>query len=281
MIRVTARSHTKGEYLLPEDTLLPLFVVSCGHQYHFNKDFSIHRPHGRPDYQLLYIYHGCGHFLRNGVWEKVPAGSIVLYPPRQPQIYTYLAEEDPEIYWIHFSGTHIPSLLSSFRIQDSLIGIHPALEQVFEEIILELQLHKLRFQDVARADLCRLLALINRFAQLQDKPQTDNPLIDRLIAQLHRCYMDAWDIRSMAAFCHLGIDHFSHRFKDAVGMAPMQYLTRLRMERAKELLLTETLSVSEVAGLVGYKDPLYFSRVFKKFTGISPGMFHGNRRNME
>ncbi len=277
MIRITARSHSTGDYLLPEDALLPLFVVSCGHQYHFSKDFSVRRPEGRPDYQLLYLCEGCGHFLRDGVWEKVPSGSLILYPPHEPQVYTYLAEENPEIYWIHFSGSDIPSLLSSFQIRDSHIGIHPALKQVFEEIILELQLHKFRFQDVAGADFHRLLALFNRFMHVQDSAQTDNSPIDRLITQLHRHYMDDWDIRAMADFCHLGVDHFSHRFKDTVGVSPVRFLTGLRVERAKELLLTESLSVSEVARLVGYQDPLYFSRVFKKFTGISPGMFHGNR----
>ena len=277
MIRITARSHSTGDYLLPEDALLPLFVVSCGHQYHFSKDFSVRRPEGRPDYQLLYLCEGCGHFLRDGVWEKVPSGSLILYPPHEPQVYTYLAEENPEIYWIHFSGSDIPSLLSSFQIRDSHIGIHPALKQVLEEIILELQLHKFRFQDVAGADFHRLMALINRFMHVQDSAQTDNSPIDRLITQLHRHYMDDWDIRAMADFCHLGVDHFSHRFKDTVGVSPVRFLTGLRVERAKELLLTESLSVSEVARLVGYQDPLYFSRVFKKFTGISPGMFHGNR----
>ena len=281
MIRITARSHSTGDYLLPEDAQLPLFVVSCGHQYHFSKDFSVLRPNGRPDYQLLYLCSGCGHFLKNGVWEKVSAGSIILYTPHQPQIYTYLAEDNPEIYWIHFSGCNIRSLLEAFQIHDSLIGTHHALKQVFEEIILELQLHKFRFQDIAGADFHKLLALVNRFMQLQDKPQTDNPLIDHLITQLHSHYMDTWDKRAMSDFCHLGIDHFSHRFKDTIGVSPMRFLTSLRMERAKELLLTESLSVSEAARLVGYQDPLYFSRVFKKFTGISPGRFHGNRERID
>lgn len=45
--------------------------------------------------------------------------------------------------------------------------------------------------------------------------------------------------------------------------------------------MTEGLSVSEVAALVGYKDPLYFSRMFKKATGVSPKLFHGNRWLMD
>ena len=275
MIRVAARSHNVGNYILPGDALLPVFVVSCGHQYHFNKDFSIRRPDGRPDYQLLYVYKGCGHFFINGTLRTLPAGSIILYMPEEPQIYTYRAEDNPEIYWIHFLGTQSCSLLESFQIRNCLIGTHRTIKQLFEEIILELQLHKPRFHEVAVAGFYKLLALINRFMELQYQPQINSALIDQLIAQLNKRYMESWDIHTMADFCHLSIDHFSHQFKKAAGSAPIQFLTNLRMEQAKEL------SVSEVAELVGYKDPLYFSRVFKKATGTSPKMFHGNRRNFE
>ena len=89
--------------------------------------------------------------------------------------------------------------------------------------------------------------------------------------------MEPWDISAMSRFCNLSTDYFSHQFKTLTGYAPVQYLNRLRIEKAKELLLTEDLSVSEVAALVGYKDPLYFSKAFKKATGSSPKMFHGNR----
>ncbi len=277
MIRVAARYHHTGDYILSGDALRPLFIVSCGYQYFLSKDFSIRRPEGRPDYQLLYMYKGCGHFLLDGNWRTVGEGSLILYKPTDPQVYTYRAADHPEIYWIHFLGLESVSLLETYEIRDAFIGRHRTLKQIFEEIILELQLHKPMFHEIAMADFHKMLALINRFMQLQYKPRINSPLIDQLIAELGKRYMEEWDIRAMADYCHLSMDHFSHQFKKAAGLSPIQFLTQLRIEQAKELLLTESLSVSEVSQLVGYQDALYFSRVFKKATGTSPRMFHGNR----
>ena len=68
--------------------------------------------------------------------------------------------------------------------------------------------------------------------------------------------------------------YFSHTFKQRMGVPPMQFLNRLRIEKAKEFLTANSMSVSTVARLVGYEDPLYFSRVFRKSTGIAPHKFY-------
>lgn len=53
----------------------------------------------------------------------------------------------------------------------------------------------------------------------------------------------------------------------------MRYLTELRVNKAKELIATNTMNLSTIAPMVGFSDPLYFSRVFKKTTGIPPTEF--------
>lgn len=281
MIRVAGHARDTGSAVYLEDTEKPLFVNCCGYQHFMTKDFSIQRPSGRLDYQLLYIYKGCGHFFLEGNWQMIPAGNIVLYRPSEPQIYTYYAQDTPQIYWLHFVGTEIPSLLDTYQIENCFIGKNRLLKQLFDGIILEFQLRKPFFQDIAQSDFYKLLPLIHRLHLSQSSPTEGSDSIDQLIINLNKHYMDAWAINSMARFCNLSPDYFSHQFKNCTGYSPVQYLNRLRIEKAKEMLLTESLSVSEVAALVGYKDPLYFSKAFKKATGSSPKMFHGNRLRFE
>lgn len=64
--------------------------------------------------------------------------------------------------------------------------------------------------------------------------------------------------------------YFSKIFKDESGENFTEYLTRIRMDKAKELLENETLSIREVGVMSGYSDPNYFSRIFKKHLGITP-----------
>ena len=55
-----------------------------------------------------------------------------------------------------------------------------------------------------------------------------------------------------------------------MGVPPLKYLTSIRIARAKELLTGTDIPISEIGELVGYDNPLYFSKIFKKNTGLSP-----------
>ena len=71
----------------------------------------------------------------------------------------------------------------------------------------------------------------------------------------------------------LSYSYFKELFCKAYGIPPVKYVTALRIERAKELLITGLYSVTEIAGLCGFRNIYYFSNVFKKLVGISPKDF--------
>ena len=68
----------------------------------------------------------------------------------------------------------------------------------------------------------------------------------------------------------MSTSHFIRTFKTQVGYSPLAYQTRLRIERAKDLLQATDLRVSEIAQRIGYQNPMYFSSTFKKHTGMTP-----------
>jgi transcriptional regulator GlxA family with amidase domain len=67
--------------------------------------------------------------------------------------------------------------------------------------------------------------------------------------------------------------YLNRLFKQELGLSPWDYLNRFRVGQAKELFRQTHGSVKSISGQVGFKDPKYFSRVFRKLTGLSPSEF--------
>ena len=64
--------------------------------------------------------------------------------------------------------------------------------------------------------------------------------------------------------------NFAKVFRDAYGVSPKQYLTQLRMERARELILSNRYTVSQIAQMTGYGEIYHFSKAFKQENGVTP-----------
>lgn len=276
MINVSGHLRDKRRIVGFVDTVNPIAVNCCGWQVFNTKDYSQQRGNGRLDYQIIYIYKGVGHYFLNGKWVSLSAGNLLLFRPSEPQIYSYYASEKPTIYWIHFTGTECDALLEKYNIQNCYIGENLVLKTLFQDIITELQLKKVLYEDIVINDFCKMLTVICRSRQQLLMPSENNFSIDRLIVQLNQRYMDKWTVSSMADYCKLSEGYFAHMFKKRMRISPMHFLNELRIEKAKNLIAANTMSISTIASLVGFDDPLYFSRVFKRITGIAPQNFQQN-----
>ncbi|MCZ8523878.1 MULTISPECIES: helix-turn-helix domain-containing protein [Paenibacillus] len=83
-------------------------------------------------------------------------------------------------------------------------------------------------------------------------------------------YREPLTLEALAQMAGLSVSHYSRLFKKYIGYSPIDYLTHLRVDRAKELLVLSDYRLKSIAGSVGYTDEFYFSRIFKKVTGESP-----------
>ncbi|MDO4269855.1 MAG: response regulator [Eubacteriales bacterium] len=116
-----------------------------------------------------------------------------------------------------------------------------------------------------REGVCEQLRSLNEEKSLQEtRPITE---AKRYIQQHYQQALRLEDVSSAVGF---NATYFSVLFKKETGQNFMDYLTELRINKSKELLCTDTLSVQDVAEQVGYHDLKYFSRLFKKTTGVSP-----------
>ncbi len=264
------------------DKSKPLVVGSCGtyHLYTIPK-LPTHRPKGRLDFQLLYIVSGKAHFYfdNSETDTVVTAGHMVLYRPKEPQRYIYYGTEQTEVYWVHFTGKNVRQLLRGYGITDDMrvipTGTSLVFAGLFRQMILELQ----RCQDYYPEALTLLLRhlFIRIHRELTRDPRRRNEYLDTemelAMQYFNEHYNQDINIEAYAADRGMSVSWFIRSFKQYTHTTPMQYLVTRRVMNAQILLETTNYSITTISTLVGYDNPLYFSRIFRKQKGISPSAY--------
>ncbi len=261
-----------------EDTVHALSVASCGvYRLTHQPVMATLRAEGRRDYQLLYISAGSAWFCLDDGQVEIPAGHMILYRPFERQQYSYYAKDAPEVYWVHFSGYEAPKILDKIGFSDThvlLCGMSFHYPELFRQIIMELQLKRPCFEELLCSYLRQLFTKIQR-NQLESSADKYRNLEDMEVAvhYFNEFFMRDISIEEYASLQHMSVSWFIRSFKQYMGLTPMQYITSIRINKAKELLKNTNCSIQEVSTLSGYENPLYFSRIFRKYTGFSPSRY--------
>ena len=260
-----------------KDKSRPLIVTSCGtYRLKTVKRLPTWRPKGRLDYQLLYIVSGKGHFYFHGEDRVVYAGRMVLIQPRQEQRYEYFGEDKPEVYWVHFTGSDVKNILRSYNIpmDDPIFysGASSTYSYLFKEMIHELQTCKTGYEELLTMYLRQIFLLVQRTRQ-EERPTVSTYIQEEMEfarRYFNEHYNEPITIQEYAESRNMSVCYFQRNFKQIVKHTPMQYLLTIRVNNAASLLETTDYSMAEIAAIVGYEDPLYFSRLFRKIKGVSP-----------
>ena len=262
-----------------KDSSTPLVVGSCGtYRLKTRPKLPTYWQKGRRDYQILYVANGKTHFWFDGREEIVSTGHMVLYKPEEIQKYVYYLEDNPEVFWIHFTGSDVKNILAYHGISlDEHVfycGVLPDYKALFRKIIQELQLCRYGYEDYIASLFNDILLLVDR-QQHEQKKTTGNvqEQIERAAAYFNENYNTKISIDDYAESLHISTNWFIHNFKQYAGMSPAQYILSLRMVNAQSLLERTTYNIKEISEIVGYENPLYFSRVFKKEIGKSPAQY--------
>ncbi|MFT3850221.1 MAG: helix-turn-helix domain-containing protein [Propionivibrio sp.] len=124
-----------------------------------------------------------------------------------------------------------------------------------------------------------LSAMLKRFAECVFTPRSTRhaDLIQKAIQYLNAHYARPIDLSTVSAHLHMSAAHFSKVFKEETGHGFVHFLNQLRVERSKDLLRDHSIRLAGIAEMVGFDDQSYFTKVFRKHTGMSPGQYRRNR----
>ena len=264
------------------DKSRPLIVGSCGtYRLYTRPRLPTHRPKGRLDFQLLYIASGKAHFYFDKSEQDtvITAGHMVLYRPREPQRYVYYGEDQTEVYWVHFTGNNVKNILRHYGITNDMrvmdTGTSLEYAGIFKQMIQELQRCQTHYPELLTLLILQLLIRIER--QIGRDHRRKDVYLDTEMERAMQFFNDNYNtqisVEEYAAARGMSVSWFIRSFKQYTHATPMQYLVERRMANAQMLLETTGYNITEIGNLVGYDNPLYFSRVFKKQKGVSPSEY--------
>jgi len=270
-----------------KDKSQPLIVGSCG-TYHLFKQprLPTWRPKGRIDYQLLYIAAGKAHFyFKENEDTIVKAGNMVLYRPKEMQKYVYYAEDQTEVFWVHFTGSNVKQILKRHHFPTSghviYTGTSAEYQNIYRKMIQELQLCRPHYKELLAVFLLQLFALMDRHPGdnkvMNSYVQNE---IEHAVSYFNKHYNLNISIEEYAASRNMSTSWFIRNFKLYNGMTPLNYILSIRIANAQSLLETTKYNITEIAAITGYDNPLYFSRLFKKYTGLSPSLYRKQSNNI-
>ena len=232
-----------------------------------------HRWTGIRDHYLIhYVLAGSGVFRTRGMELRLAAGGgFTIFPGEYAD---YEADEaDPWKYcWIGFHGTTVRQHLESVGMTPfSPIFTYDG-DSALGDCILDCM--EAARQPVGREFALRSIAY--RLLQLLAQQQAPRPTNSRAayvagaISFLNRNFSHPVTIAEVAGYVGIDRRYLAEVFRSATGCSPQEYLLKLRLAKARELLADTELSIAAVARSVGYTDALYFSRLFHRKTGTAP-----------
>lgn len=239
----------------------------------------VSRPGGDWSYTLLLCHHGAGILDLADSRHRMTRGTFAVLRPFEFHAY----EADPvdpwTLYWIHFTGRMAQEYYDTLTAGGSrtCTTVEPdlALVETFERIRHALA-NDCSYRSLLQGSallhllLCDLHALINRPVQA---PHDVRTRILRIVRALQDNPGSNLTIHELAGAAHMSAMYFSAKFRELTGQSPRCFISRIKMQRACELLAGSQLKVECIARTVGYDDPYYFSRAFKRVVGATPSEY--------
>jgi len=228
-------------------------------------------------YRLWYIKEGEGLLSAEGKAYEVHAGQLYLLPPGSELSLDSLAQPEIGIYWCHFRASMGDSqffeLLQLPFCVDSVHG--ERIMASFDSLIHAFHSTSLSSDLRVRAGMLEIIAYYLDYCQLQEEilRRIDSlEMIQRVLEYIDGHLAGTIGVEELAKLAYLHPNYFISFFKNAVGLSPIQYVNKRRMEEARKLLEQTDRAVNEVAGQVGLQNH-YLSRLFKQYMGLSPSHY--------
>lgn len=235
----------------------------------------------RKDYQLIYVLGGPLHYYDNDGTEHIAQpGNFLLYKPYEYQHYTIYKDEGTSFFWCHFGGDLVEGLLTEYHLFNKRVittNENPTFRKLLYLMRSNLTQKQPYFTEMNKLYLQELITSIARTNKIKNTQKEYPENLVTALEYIQDHYHEEIKITQLTRICMTNHKALSKLFNEYLGEPPTKYLTNFRIQKAKMLLLQTNHKINEIALAVGFSDPLYFSNVFHKMTGLSPREFRNQK----
>lgn len=246
--------------------------------------------------ELTYVLSGKGKYIVEGKEYLVSGGDLLIgNPGLHHQFIVTDEKEAPLEVYIGVSDLHFVDMpRDSIVLMDNQPILHckselrQELNQLCHLMVAEYQTRKSGRYYMLRAYLMQMLLLIVREIRGEKEEEQNgyifesknkSYIVKKIITYLNENYASHISLDEIARNMYLSPVYISKLFKEETGESPINYLIQIRLDKAKDILLTDNYgSIKSVASAVGYEDVYYFSKLFKKYYGVAPAYYRKQRK---
>ncbi|MBQ8672939.1 MAG: helix-turn-helix transcriptional regulator [Bacteroides sp.] len=262
--------NTVGNQVIPPNSPYPLKDHPSGYYFNIQKGRILR------EYQLVYITKGRGLFTSDTTPQRqVCRGRLMLLFPGQWHTYHPYQQTGWNEYYIGFEGPVIDNLLKGgFLSKESQlyeVGLNEELVSLYSRALEIAEGDKISAQQHLAGIVLHMLGMIlsvskNKIFEMSDVDQK----IEQAKIIMNENVFKEVDPEELALKLNISYSWFRKVFKDYTGYAPAKYFQELKLRKAKQLLISTSQSVKEIAFMLGYKSTEHFFSSFKKRTGFTP-----------
>ena len=238
-------------------------LISIGTQDVITYEYGLHKHNC---WEITYYLEGDGVNITGGVSYPFNTGTIICQPPE------VLHEDRSE-----------HGYKNIFFEVDSFLDVHEPLILHDNDSKSFLAVTKLMYQEYFEGNdptmISYFIAILNTFLVRWSVHNSQNRFVEEMKRAIFFNYSSTtFSISDCFRDLPWSESQLRRIFKNETGLTPQKYLEQTRIRQAKKFLMFDSYTVAQVGFMCGYSDPYYFSRAFKKYTGISPSEFRTRRK---
>jgi AraC-like DNA-binding protein len=255
-----------------------LFITDIGYypqaEFHFRE-----RKKGIAGNIIMVCTDGSGWIETLGKVHKVDKNTACIIPAGIPHKYGSDTENPWTIYWMHIEGKKANLFIGNNPGTISLGMELPSASlnriRLFDEIYSNMEMtYNLNSVEYANLLVWSFLASVLYHDQYNKKSQLKGKnLVDLTVELMHQNLHLNLDLNDFSKSAGLSVSQFSSIFKQHTSASPMNFYSLLKIQKCCQLMEDPQKRIKEIAAELGFEDPFYFSRLFKKIMGISPARF--------